>query len=143
LPLAPDVPERLVVGNERAFLTWFYDKAMARREAITEEDLNETLRTFSGREGVLGAMGVYRAAFTSIEQTASLAGLVTGHKVKVPVVALGGEKGLGDKVLMMVKLVAQDVKGETIAACGHFLPEEHPEVVVRHVEALRAKSAKA
>lgn len=23
LPLAPDVPERLVVGHERAFLTWF------------------------------------------------------------------------------------------------------------------------
>jgi pimeloyl-ACP methyl ester carboxylesterase len=24
LPLAPGIPERLVVGNERAFLTWFY-----------------------------------------------------------------------------------------------------------------------
>lgn len=142
LPLAPDVPERLIVGHEREFLTWFYDKAMARREAITEDDLNETLRTFAGREGVLGSMGVYRAAFTSIEQTEPLAGLLTGHKVKVPVVALGGEKGLGDKVLMMVKLVAKDVEGETVADCGHFLPEEHPGVVVRHVQALSARLAK-
>ena len=139
LPLAPGVPERLVVGHEREFLTWFYDKAMARREAITDADVDETLRTFAGREGVLGAMGVYRAAFASIEQTEGLAGLLTGHKVKVPVVALGGEQGLGDKVLTMVKLVARDVAGETIADCGHFLPEEHPEAVVRHVQALSAR----
>ncbi len=138
LPLAPGVPERLVVGHERAFLTWFYDKAMARREAITDADVDETLRTFAGREGVLGAMGVYRAAFTSIEQTEPLAGLLTGHKVKVPVVALGGEKGLGDKVLTMLKLVARDASGETVAGCGHFLPEEHPEAAVRHVQALSA-----
>ena len=139
LPLAPGVPERLVVGHERAFLTWFYDKAMARREAITDADVDETLRTFVGREGVLGAMGVYRAAFTSIEQTEGLAGLLTGHKVKVPVVALGGNKGLGDRVLTMVKLVAKDAGGETIANCGHFLPEERPEVVVRHLQALSAR----
>ncbi len=69
LPLAPDVPERLVVGREREFLTWFYDRHMARREAIADADVDETLRTFAGREGVLGAMGLYRAAFTSIEQT--------------------------------------------------------------------------
>ncbi len=143
LPLAPDVPERLVVGDEREFLTWFYDRHTANRAAITEADVDETLRTFTGREGVLGSMGVYRAAFTSIEQTEPLAsGLLTGHKVKVPVVALGGEKGLGDKVLMMVKLVARDVEGETIANCGHFLPEERPEAVVRHVQALSARIPK-
>jgi pimeloyl-ACP methyl ester carboxylesterase len=125
LPLAPDVPERLVVGHEHAVLTWFYDKAMANRDAITSADVDETLRTFAGREGVLGAMGVYRAAFTSIEQTEPLAGQ-TGHKVKIPVVALGGEKGLGDKVLMVVRLVAIDVEGGVIADCGHFLPESDP-----------------
>jgi pimeloyl-ACP methyl ester carboxylesterase len=136
LPLAPDVPERLVVGQERAFLTWFYDRAMVNRDAITSTHVDETLRTFAGREGVLGAMGVYRAAFTSIEQTEPLAGLQTGHKVKVPVVALGGVKGLGDKVLTMIKLVAKDVKGEVVPDCGHFLPEERPDVVLRHIHAL-------
>jgi hypothetical protein len=51
LPLAPDVPERLVVGNERAFFTWFYDKATAHRDTITPADVDEVLRTFAGREG--------------------------------------------------------------------------------------------
>ncbi len=142
LPLAPDVPERLVVGREREFLTWFYDRHMARREAISDADLNETLRTFAGREGVLGAMGLYRAAFTSIEQTEPLARLLTRHKVTVPVMALGGEKGLGEKVQTMVKLVAKDVEGALITDCGHFLPEECPEEVVRHVLALSARITK-
>jgi pimeloyl-ACP methyl ester carboxylesterase len=139
LPLAPEVPERLLVGKEREFLTWFYDLHMAKREAITEEDLNETLRTFSGREGVLGSMGVYRAAFTSIEQTEPLARLLVGHKVAVPVVALGGDKSLGANVEKMLKLVAKNVEGEVVSNCGHFLPEEYPAVVVRHLLAMASK----
>ena len=87
-------------------------------------------------------MGVYRAAFTSIEQTEPLAGLL-GRKVAVPVVALGGKKGLGENVLAMVKLVATDVEGEVVADCGHFVPEERPEAVVRHVQALTARTTKA
>jgi pimeloyl-ACP methyl ester carboxylesterase len=139
LPLAPEVPERLLVGKEREFLTWFYDLHMAKREAITEEDLNETLRTFSGREGVLGSMGVYRAAFTSIEQTEPLTRLLVGHKVAVPVVALGGDKSLGANVEKMLKLVAKNVEGEIVSNCGHFLPEEYPAVVVRHILAMASK----
>jgi pimeloyl-ACP methyl ester carboxylesterase/quercetin dioxygenase-like cupin family protein len=72
LPLAPGVPERLVVGHERQFLTWFYDRAMVRRDELGQGDLDEILRTFAGREGVLGAMGVYRAAFTTMDQTQPL-----------------------------------------------------------------------
>jgi pimeloyl-ACP methyl ester carboxylesterase len=135
LPLAPDVPERLVVGNERAFLTWFYDKATAKREAIEPETVDEYLRTFSGREGVLGAMGVYRAAFTTIEQTQPL----VKNKVRVPVVALGGEKGLGAKVGEMVSMVAETVDKKALTDCGHFLPEERPDEVVRQILAMAAK----
>jgi len=138
LPFAPDVPERLIVGNEHAFLTWFYDRHTASRDAITAADVDETLRTFAGRAGVLGGMGVYRAAFTSIQQTEPL----TIHKVKVPVVALGGTKGLGDRVLAMVKMVAENVEGGVIADCGHFVPEERPEEIVRHVLAMTKKTAR-
>ena len=136
IPLAPGVPERLIVGNERAFLTWFYDRHTASRDAISAADVDETLRSFAGREGVLGAMGVYRAAFTTIQQTEPL----TIHKVKVPVVALGGTKGLGDHVLPMVKMVCENVEGRVIPDCGHFVPEERPEEIARHVLAMTEKT---
>jgi pimeloyl-ACP methyl ester carboxylesterase len=138
LPLAPDVPERLVVGHEHAFLTWFYDRHTARPGSIEPESVAEYLRTFSGREGVLGAMGVYRAAFISMAQTAPL----VDHKVNVPVVALGGEKGLGAKVGERVKLVAKNVDSSVLKDCGHFFPEEHPEEIVRRIQALIARAPK-
>jgi pimeloyl-ACP methyl ester carboxylesterase len=136
LPLAPDVPERLIVGNERAFLTWFYER-YATPGAIDTAAVDEYLRTFSGREGVLGALGVYRAAFTTIEQTAPL----TKKKVQVPVVALGGEKAQGVQIRKMVEMVAENVDGGSIADCGHFVPEERPDEIVRHVLAMTKKLA--
>jgi pimeloyl-ACP methyl ester carboxylesterase len=49
---------------------------------------------------------------------------------------------LGEKLIDMVKLVASDVEGEVVTGCGHFLPEERPEVIVRHVQKLRHKAAR-
>lgn len=136
LPLAPGVCDRLVVGNERAFLTWFYEGATANPAAFTPQAVDEYQHTFAGREGVLGAMGLYRAAFTSISQTEPL----TTAKVTIPVVAMGGgEKGLGRKVGEMVERVAQNIETVLIADCGHFIPEERPEAVIQQILALAAK----
>jgi pimeloyl-ACP methyl ester carboxylesterase len=130
LPLAPGVPERLIVGNERAFLNWFYEgDHVVNHAAITPQAVDEYLRTFAGKDGVLGSMGVYRAAFASIEQTEPL----MAAKITVPVVALGGEKGLGGKVGEMVVMIAENVEAHTLAACGHFMTEERPEFVIGHI----------
>jgi pimeloyl-ACP methyl ester carboxylesterase len=130
LPLAPGVPERLVVGNERKFLTWFYEGATTKPGAIGPDAVDEYLRTFVGRDGVLGSMGIYRAAFTSIEQTEPL----MMAKVTVPVVAMGGGAGgLGAEVGVMVKLVAEHVEVVTLADYGHFMPEECPDEVARRI----------
>ena len=138
LPLAPGVPESLVVGHERAFLNWFYDRSTFKRDSIGPAVVDEYLRTFSGSEGVLGAMGVYRAAFTTIEQTEPL----TKEKVRVPVVVIGGEKGLGVKVRQMVEMVAENVTGSSISKCGHFVPEECPDEIVRRIFDVTGKSNK-
>jgi pimeloyl-ACP methyl ester carboxylesterase len=129
LPLAPDVPERLVVGNERAFLTWFYERSTFDPNSIDPETVDEVLRSFSGRE-----------AFITIEQTTPLAGI--DRQVTVPVVAIGGEKGLGGKVGEMVKAVAQHVEQYIIPNCGHFVPEECPDEIISHIAAMTAKVAK-
>ena len=44
----PGVPERLIVGNERAFLTWFYEGATADRHHRAA-GVDEILRTFRPR----------------------------------------------------------------------------------------------
>jgi pimeloyl-ACP methyl ester carboxylesterase len=76
-------------------------------------------------------MGVYRAAFKTIEQTEPL----RKSKATVPVIALGGANVQGDKVREMVSMVAVNVTGHVIPDCGHFLPEECPEEIVRQIQA--------
>ena len=123
LPFAPGVPERLIVGAERAFLGWFYEgDHVINHGAFPPAVVDEYLRTFSGREGVLGSLGVYRAAFTSIAQTEPL----VKARIKTPVCAMGGAKGLGARVGQMVGLVAEHVQTSVEPNSGHFLPEEAP-----------------
>ena len=133
VPLAPGVPEILMVGKEREFLNWFYKGPhLANHDDISPQTIDEYLRTFAGKEGVLGALGLYRAAFETISQTAWL----TDNKVKIPVVALGGEKGLGALVGKFVSMVASNVQSKVIPSCGHFIPEERPDVIVEQVRVL-------
>jgi pimeloyl-ACP methyl ester carboxylesterase len=133
LPLAPGVPEILMVGKEREFLNWFYRGAsIARHDAITPDAVDEYLRTFSGTEGVLGALGVYRTAFTTFAQTTPL----LGNKVKTPTVTIGGEKGLGERVGQFVSMVVADVHRVVLPGCGHFVPEECPEAVLEQLDRL-------
>jgi len=130
LPLAPEVPERLIVGREREFLTWFYENKSAVKGAVSEASVQEFLRSFSGSEGVLGALGLYRAAFTTMDQTEAL----ETRKVEVPIFALGGDHSRGDQVRQWLTHVASNITGVVIPNCGHFVPEEQPEILVEHIE---------
>ena len=82
--LAPNAPERLIVGAERVYMSWFFDRLPSSHAGVGSA-IDEYTRTFAGVEGVLGALGVYRAAFTTVEQTEPLA----THKITVPAVAIG------------------------------------------------------
>lgn len=132
LPLAPDVPETLIVGKERAFIEWFYDHYMVRPASMAAEVIDEYLRTFAGREGVLGAMGVYRAAFTTIAQTEPL----RQAKLHLPVVAIAGELSLGSEVGTALALVAHHVESIVLPAASHYLPEEQPDEIARQIMAM-------
>ena len=137
LPLAPGVPERLVVGNERAFLTYFYERANRTTSVFTDAVITEYLRTFTGREGVLGAMGMYRAAFETMAQTDAL----TVSKVRQPVIGLMS-KGRTGELEAALPLVAEDWRVVGVTDCGHFVPEEKPEAVIAAIgDLLRAGSA--
>jgi pimeloyl-ACP methyl ester carboxylesterase len=127
--LAPGAPERLIVGNERAYLSWFYDRVPSSHAGVGDA-IEEYLRTFAGIEGVLGALGVYRAAFTTIEQTERL----TDRRLGVPVTGIGGEFSRGAALMQgMLEMVANNVTGITAAGAGHFVPEEKPDVIIDSV----------
>jgi pimeloyl-ACP methyl ester carboxylesterase len=127
--LAPKIPEILISGHEREFLTWFYDRYLYDRHSINDETVNEYLRTFATPDGIRGAIGVYRAIFATMKQTAAY----TQEKINTPILGLGGDRSLGEYTKQMLKSVATDVRGGVIEQCGHFIPEEQPDVLAKHL----------
>ena len=103
------------------FTTYCHDPS-----AITPDAIAEYLRIFAAPNGVSGAIGVYRAIFESIQQTEPL----TQNKVTTPILALGGDNVTGDRVQSMLQSVATDVQGGAVERCGHFIPDERPNVLL-------------
>ena len=124
---AEGMAEAIIVGNERSFVDWFYNNYTADESAIDDRARQVYVRDFQGAEGIAGWFGVYRDMLTTADQTAPLA----ENKVQTPVLALGGAVSLSSTVAEQMRQVAQNVEEGVIENCGHFIPEEKPEELVR------------
>lgn len=125
-----DLPEALVAGRERTYLTWFYRTAY-NPTAISEEDIDEYVRCYSAPGGLRAGFEYYRAIFTDVEHNQENA----RSKLKMPVLALGGERGFGQMALLSMQLLAENVRGGVIERCGHWIAEEHPDYLLEQLAA--------
>ena len=73
----PDVPEMLVEGHEREYLTWFY-RHTCNPAAITKEDIDEYVSHYSAPGGMRAGFEYYRAVPEDIKQNEEYS------KVKLP-----------------------------------------------------------
>lgn len=51
----------------------------------------------------------------------------------MPVMVWGASGGVGNVLVDTLKGIADTVTGGTIDACGHYVPEEAPEVVIEQL----------
>lgn len=126
-----DLPEILMQGREREFLTWLFRAKAVRTWTISAADLDEYVR-------VNVAPGACRAAFSYYRHVASTEGLAQSRsraerKLDVPVLAFGAKNGTGDAMIKTMELVAGDVRGGVFENCGHYMPEEAPRAIVAQV----------
>jgi pimeloyl-ACP methyl ester carboxylesterase len=117
-----DLPESLISGRERTYLTWFYRTAY-NPGAISEEDIDEYVRCYSAPGGLRAGFEYYRAIWDDVEHNKENA----KAKLKMPVLALGGALGFGKATLASMQSLAENVRGGVIADCAHWIPEEQPE----------------
>ena len=124
--MTPDLPEALVHGRERLYISWFYRSFGYRPDAIGERDIDEYARTYTQPGAMRAGFAYYRA----LPQDASdNAAIISRYKLTMPVLAIGGAnaRGRGPEVGDSLKRVAKDVRAEIFSECGHWIPEEQPE----------------
>jgi pimeloyl-ACP methyl ester carboxylesterase len=133
--MTPDLPEALVGGRERIYLSWFYREFSWRPDAIGEADIAEYLRTYTQPGALRAGFSYYRNIARSVAENRALRD--SGFRLKMPVLALGGERmearGRAREPEESLSGIADDVIGGVIAESGHFIPEEQPEILTERL----------
>lgn len=124
-----DLPEALVTGRERLYLEWFYRNFAWRPDAIGEEEIEEYLRTYRQPGALRAGFALYRAL---PQDRADNATAIAKGKLKMPVLAVGGGRsfGRGAEVEQSLRRVAENVTGAIVPDCGHWIPEEQPQLLL-------------
>jgi haloacetate dehalogenase len=125
-----DLPEIMIANSAEPFLRHMFRALCHRQDAIEEPMFQEYLRALLLPGTIRCGLEDYRAAATVdiAEDERDL-----GKKLACPVLAIWGEFGkmhtLFD-VLATWREKADDVRGHPLP-CGHFIPEEAPDALVR------------
>jgi pimeloyl-ACP methyl ester carboxylesterase len=124
--MVPDLPEKLVAGREREYLSWFFEKFAHKPGAVPKGEVEESVADYSRPGRLTAGFAHYRAMPASAKQNAELA----KAKLKMPVLAIGGDKCLADLLGKQMKLVAEDVTSAVIENCGHWVTAERPKELI-------------
>jgi pimeloyl-ACP methyl ester carboxylesterase len=124
-----DLPEALVTGRERTYLSWFYRSAAYNPDAISDAEVDEYVRCYSAPGGLRAGFEYYRAIRTDIDHNKEHA----KTKLTMPVLALGGDRGFGQATLLSMRELADNVRGGVIEHCGHWIAEEQPAYLIEQL----------
>jgi pimeloyl-ACP methyl ester carboxylesterase len=121
-----DLPEVLVRGRERDYLTWIYATKSTRSYAIDATAIDEYTRQYSAPGAMRAGFDWYRANFD--DKGVAQAKTRAAKRLTMPVLALGGSDGVAGGLRATIASSGDRIQGGVIGpGCGHFLAEECPE----------------
>lgn len=132
----PDM-ERLVAGRERIYLDRFWNEFSATPARFSESARQHYAALYARP----GAMHSGFAQFAAFDQDAvdNRTYLASGSRLKMPVLALGGEKSFGLTMATVMRAGADDVTEGVVPGSGHWIMEENPAATGQLVKTFLAK----
>ena len=123
--LDADVNEALVRGRETIYFGAEY--AGSAGKPLPDDVVKYYVDGLaSSPDALRGSFGSYRAIDTTIAQNTQR----KTHRLTLPVLAIGGTKGIGEGVATTMKLVADNVQPVLIPDSGHWVAEEAPDALL-------------
>ena len=122
--------ERLVAGRERLYLDRFYNELSADPKHVGEETRAHYTALYSRPHAIHDAF----AQFAAFRQDAvDNQKFLADGKLKMPVLAIGGEKSFGIGFANEIGFAADNVRALSIRNSGHWLMEEQPEATMNAI----------
>ena len=122
------INEQLVEGRERIFFDWEFDAAAKK---LPDDVIDYYVAGLTGPEALRASFEWYRALDETIAQDTRR----KERRLKMPVLAIGGELSFGEHVADAMKLVADDVQSLVVPGTGHFVAEESPDELLSALQA--------
>ena len=131
-----DIPESLIQGREREYISSFMKGLAYNPSAIKEEDVDVWTSHAVSPGGLRGSFEHFRAFPTDAIQNKEVA----KSKITTPVLALGGDiyPALGGDIpgnfaYSSLQPLASNLTGITVPLSGHWIPEEQPKFVLEQL----------
>ena len=122
--------ERLVAGRERIYLDRFWNEFSASPDRFGEAARSHYAKLYA----LPGAMHSGFAQFAAFDQDAIDNREFLAHaKLKMPLLALGGEKSFGPMMATVMRAGADDVTEGVVPDSGHWIMEENPRATIERV----------
>ena len=121
---APGIPSMLLPGHERELLVgWAYPLMAGTPDAITDDDVDEFVRTYSRPNAWRGTEGLYQAVFSDNGATKALA---EAQPIVAPVLTVDGTSyPFTENTFRQV--AGNEVTAVHIQDVGHLVAQEAPE----------------
>jgi haloacetate dehalogenase len=124
------VAEQLINANARLFFSLFLD----RNPHLSPEEHAFYVEAFCRPGTVEAILADYRAGL-EVDPLTWQEALRAGRKIHTPLYVIWGDRGpsAGAPVLEAWREMAEDVRGEVVQGSGHYVQEQQPEAVARHI----------
>jgi pimeloyl-ACP methyl ester carboxylesterase len=115
--------ERLIAGRERLYLDRFYNELSADPKHIDEATRAHYATLYSRPHAIHDAFSQFE---TFRQDGVDNQKFLAEGKLKMPILAIGGEKSFGEGFANEIAFAADNVRGLSIRDSGHWLMEEQP-----------------
>lgn len=132
----PDM-ERLVAGRERIYLDRFWNEFSADPTKF-DEGSRQHYAALYARPGAMHAGFLQFAAFDQ-DASDNKAMLAARGKLKMPLLAVGGERSFGPMMATVMRATADQVEEGIVPASGHWIMEENPAATTAMIRAFLDK----
>ncbi|MEV7030414.1 alpha/beta hydrolase [Streptomyces sp. NPDC093272] len=133
--LVPELPETLLVGRERDYVSWFLKTKALAPDAFDDADLDHYAAALAAEGGLRASLAYYRAAAESARRNHQM---LDRRHLTLPVLGISGSHGSIPDMAASLGPWADDVTGVVVPDAGHFIPDEQPEAVAAALAAFFA-----
>jgi len=124
--MAAEIPEMLTKGRERDYIeaqirAWSHNK-----DAIATAAIDEYASQYARPGGMTAGFNYYRA----LREDAAFAAALRGKRLAMPVMAITGRFGVGNKLARALAQEADPLTQVIVEGSGHFVAEEAPDTFV-------------